>query len=71
MEGVTGWYVILGVAFLLIALVVRYTVYTVLVRRNRWLPDKAGGTATLASAVVFGLGALILICKAFFFSNAN
>lgn len=71
MEGVTGWYVILGVAFLLIAMVMRYTIYTILVRQNRWLPAKAGRTATAVSGIVFGLGVLVLICKAVFFSNVN
>ncbi len=71
MEGVTGWYVILGVAFLLISLVLRYTIYTILVRQNRWLPAKAGTTATVASSIVFGAGVLILVCKSVFFSDMN
>ena len=71
MEGITGWYVILGVAILAIAVVLRYTIYTILVRQNRWLPAKAGSTATLVSGIVFGAGVLILICKAVFFSSVN
>jgi hypothetical protein len=71
MEGVTGWYVILGVALLLIALVLRYSIYTILVRQNRWLPAKAGSTATFVSGIVFGAGILLLVCKYLFFSDLN
>lgn len=71
MEGVNGWYVILGVAFLVISFVLRYTIYTILVRQNRWLPAKAGATATIVSGIVFGVGILILVCKSIFFSDMN
>lgn len=71
MEGVTGWYVIIGVAFLLISLVLRYSIYTILVRQNRWLPARAGKAATITSFVVFAAGVLLLVCKCVFFSDPN
>ncbi|MBX9722977.1 MAG: hypothetical protein K2X81_16360 [Candidatus Obscuribacterales bacterium] len=69
MEGVTAWYVILGVAVLLIALLMRYSTYTFLVRQSRWLPEKAGGAANFAGATVMVLGIGVLLGKALLFGH--
>lgn len=69
MEGVTAWYVILGVSFLLIALLMRFSTYTFLVHQSRWLPERAGGTANVVSGVILVIGIGILISKALFFSH--
>ena len=69
MEGVTGWYVILGVSFLLIALLMRFSTYTFLVRQSRWLPEKAGSTANVICGTIVILGIGILLGKALFFSH--
>ncbi len=69
MEGVTAWYVILGVAILLIALLMRYSTYTVLVRQSRWLPEKAGGAANVVGGAIMVLGIGVLLGKALFFGH--
>ncbi len=69
MEGVTGWYVILGIAFFLIALLMRFSTYTFLVRQSRWLPEKAGGTANVVCGTIVVLGIGILLGKALFFGH--
>lgn len=69
MEGVTTWYVILGVSILLIALVLRFSTYTFLVRQSRWLPEKAGTRANLVCGVILILGIGILLGKALFFGH--
>ena len=69
MEGVTAWYVILGIAFLLIALLMRFSTYTFLVRHSRLLPEKAGGTANMVFVLIIAVGFVVLLAKAFFFSH--
>ena len=69
MEGVGGWYVILGIAFLVMALVARFSVYTFLVHQSRWLPERAQQTANFASGLIIGAGLLLLGGKALFFSR--
>ena len=69
MEGVTAWYVILAVSILLIALLLRFSTYTFLVRQSRCLPEKAGGTANMVCGAVIVLGIGILLGKALFFGH--
>lgn len=69
MEGVTVWYVILAVAFLLIALLLRFSTYTFLVRHSRVLPEKAGGTANLVFMATIVIAAGVLLAKALLFSH--
>jgi hypothetical protein len=68
-EGVTAWYVILGVAVLLIALIMRFSTYTFLVHQSRWLPERASGTANVVCGTILVLGIGILLGKALFFSH--
>lgn len=69
MEGVTAWYVILGVSILLIALLIRFSTYTFLVRQSRFLPERAGRTANIVCGAVIFIGIGILLGKAMFFSH--
>jgi hypothetical protein len=69
MEGVTAWYLILAISFFLIALVMRFSTYTFLVRQSRWLPEKAGATANVVCGTVLILGIGILLGKLLFFSH--
>lgn len=65
----TSWYVILGVVVIVIAIIERFAVYTILVKHNRWLPEKATKLANLTSGITLGIGVLLLVGKAFFFSH--
>jgi len=65
----TGWYAILGVAAVLIAVLMRFSIYTMLVRFNRWLPEKAAKVANMAAGVSVGLAMTAIAVKAFFFSH--
>lgn len=69
MEGVTGWYVILSVAIIIISVVLRFTTYTFLVHQSRWLPEKARTAANIVSGIVIGIGIIVLGGKALFFSR--
>lgn len=59
-----GWYVILAVAAIAIAIALRFVVYTMLVKNNRWLPEKATKVANITSAVTVGLALLAIVGKA-------
>ena len=65
----TSWYVILGVVVIVIAIIERFAVYTILVIHNRWLPEKATKLANLTSGITLGIGVLLLVGKAVFFSH--
>lgn len=65
----TSWYVILGVVVIVIGIVERFAVYTILVKQNRWLPEKATKVANLTSGITIGMGVLLLVGKAVFFSH--
>ncbi len=57
----TVWYAILSVSAVVIAVVLRFGIYTMLVKFGRWLPEKATKVANIASvlAAVIGLGVVI------------
>ncbi len=59
-----GWYVILAVAAIAIAIALRFVVYTVLVKNSRWLPEKATKVANIASGAIGGLALLAIVGKA-------
>ena len=69
MEGVTAWYLILGISILVIAFVVRYSTYTFLVRIKRWLPEKASGMANSVTIGVLVVAAITLVGKALVLSR--
>ena len=46
-----GWYVILAVAAIAIAIALRFVVYTMLVKNSRWLPERATKVANLTSGI--------------------
>ncbi|MBX9685364.1 MAG: hypothetical protein K2X27_01605 [Candidatus Obscuribacterales bacterium] len=69
MEGVTAWYVILSISFFVIALLMRFSTYTFLVRQSRWLPEKASRAANSVFIALVVVGAVILLGKALFFSH--
>jgi len=58
-----GWYVILAVAAIAIAIALRFVVYTML-KNNRWLPEKAAKAANITSGVAVGLALLAIVGKA-------
>lgn len=59
-----GWYVILAIAAIAIAIALRFVVYTMLVKNSRWLPEKATKVANIASGAVAGLVLLAIVGKA-------
>ncbi|HEY9871270.1 MAG TPA: hypothetical protein V6D08_19070 [Candidatus Obscuribacterales bacterium] len=65
----TGWYAILGTAAVLIAVLMRFSVYTMLVKFNRWLPEKATRVANLVSGITVGIALAAIVVKAIFFSH--
>ncbi|HEY9787594.1 MAG TPA: hypothetical protein V6D17_19560 [Candidatus Obscuribacterales bacterium] len=54
------WYGILAVASIVIAIAMRFGVYTMLVKFNRWLPEKATKVANISSIVAIGLAFLVI-----------
>ncbi len=65
----TGWYAILGVAAVVISILMRFSIYTMLVRFNRWLPEKAAKVANMAACATAGVAIAAIAVKAFFFSH--
>jgi len=57
----TMWYGILAVVGILISVALRFGIYTILVKFNRWLPEKATKVANISSIVA---GALALVMLA-------
>ncbi len=57
----SAMYAGMGVIAVVLGIIVRLGVYTILVKFNRWLPEKASKVANIgaAAAVVIGLGAVI------------
>lgn len=55
------WYGILSVASLAIAIALRFGVYTILVKFNRWLPEKATKVANVSSAVAVGVALVAIV----------
>lgn len=60
----TVWYAILSVSAVVIAVVLRFGIYTMLVRFGRWLPEKATKVANIASIAVAVIGLGVVIGKA-------
>ncbi len=60
-----AWYLILAAAVLVIAVMIRFIIYSVLVGHQRWLPEKAAGMANRFSGAVLGIGMLTLIFRVF------
>ena len=58
-------YGILGVVAILLGIIVRLGVYTVLVKFNRWLPEKATKIANASAAAVAVLGICAVACNWF------
>ncbi|MBS1957466.1 MAG: hypothetical protein JST89_24985 [Cyanobacteria bacterium SZAS-4] len=59
-----GWYVILAVAAIAIAIALRFVVYTMLVKNSRWLPEKATKVANIVSGGAAGVALLAIVGKA-------
>lgn len=59
-----GWYVVLAVIAIVIAIALRFVVYTMLVKNNRWLPEKATKVANITSGVTVGVALLAIVGKA-------
>lgn len=57
---------ILGVVAIVLGVIVRLGVYTVLVKFNRWLPEKATKIANASAAVVTLIGICAVACNWFF-----
>ena len=55
-----GWYGILAVAAIVIAVGLRFATYTILVKFQRWLPEKATKVANILSCVAGGLALLAI-----------
>jgi hypothetical protein len=58
---VSNWYVILGVALILIAFGERFVIYKLLVGQSRWLPEKASKVANVSCVITLVAG-IALIC---------
>lgn len=63
MESVT-WYAILTVGSVIAAVFMRLGVYLMLVKFNRWLPEKATKVANISMGVVIGLALLGIVGNA-------
>ncbi len=59
-----GWYVILAVAAIAIAIALRFVVYTMLVKNSRWLPERATKVANMTSGIAVGLAIAAIVGKA-------
>lgn len=53
-------YAILGLVAVVLGVIARFSVYTILVRFNRWLPEKATKAANISAIAVTALGLLAL-----------
>ncbi len=52
-------YALMGLVAVVVGMIARFSAYTVLVKFNRWLPEKATKSANLIATVVSAVG---LIC---------
>lgn len=57
----TWWYGILAIVSILIAVALRFGIYTILVKFNRWLPERATRVANVSSMVAGGIALLALV----------
>lgn len=57
----TMWYGILAVVSIVISVALRFGIYTILVKFNRWLPEKATKVANVSSMAAGGLSLLALV----------
>ncbi len=57
----TWWYGILAVVSILIAVALRFGIYTILVKFNRWLPEKATKVANVSSMAAGGVALVALV----------
>ena len=59
---VSAWYVSLGIAVVVIAIIQRFIVYKILVGNRQWLPEKAAGMSNLCSGLTLlaGMAALVI-----------
>lgn len=56
---------ILAVVSIILGVVTRFGVYSVLVKNNRWLPEKATKVANISAIVVAILGLVAVMANAF------
>jgi len=59
-----GWYAILAAAAVATAVALRFVTYTMLVKFNRWLPEKAKKIANLSSCIIALIALLVIVGKA-------
>jgi hypothetical protein len=57
----TWWYGILAIVSILIAVALRFGIYTILVKFNRWLPEKATRVANVSSMAAGGVALVALV----------
>ncbi|PZM78083.1 MAG: hypothetical protein DKT66_27830 [Candidatus Melainabacteria bacterium] len=57
----TWWYGILAIVSILIAVALRFGIYTILVKFNRWLPERATKVANVSSMAAGGVALLALV----------
>ncbi len=57
----TWWYGILAIVSILIAIALRFGIYTILVKFNRWLPEKATRVANVSSMAAGGVALVALV----------
>ncbi len=57
----TMWYGILAVVSIVISVALRFGIYTILVKFNRWLPEKATKVANVSSMAAGGIALLALV----------
>ncbi|MCC7527153.1 MAG: hypothetical protein IT342_01450 [Candidatus Melainabacteria bacterium] len=57
----TWWYGILAIVSILIAIALRFGIYTILVKFNRWLPEKATRVANVSSIAAGGVALVALV----------
>ncbi|MBA3994405.1 MAG: hypothetical protein C0469_12825 [Cyanobacteria bacterium DS2.3.42] len=57
----TWWYGILAIVTILIVVALRFGIYTILVKFNRWLPEKATRVANISSMAAGGVALLLLV----------
>lgn len=61
----SGMHAILGVVAIVLGVIVRLGVYTILVKFNRWLPEKATKIANASAAAVAVIGICAVACNWF------
>lgn len=52
------WYGTLGLVAVVFGVIARFAAYTILVKFNRWLPERASRVANTTAAVVVAVGLL-------------